>query len=131
MEEVPYSARGYLNLPKGVMKVVRGWLFSSSRHWWYSLRVPNLVKILALSAAMSAAAWEGVADWYLSRFTYLFRWERSTHILILLVPFFGVTTMGAHHSVGSVTGVMIPCSCNRSNSVFSLSQKANRIARGV
>ena len=72
-----------------------------------------------------------MADWYLSRFTNLFRRERSTHILILSVPFLGVITMGAHHSVGSVTGAMTPCSCNRSNSAFSLSRKANGIARGV
>ena len=39
--------------------------------------------------------------------------------------------MGAHHSVGSVIGVMIPCSCRRSNSAFSLSRKANGIALGV
>ena len=40
----------------------------------------SLVKILAFSAAMSATASAGVADWYLSRFTNLFRRERSTHI---------------------------------------------------
>ena len=42
-----------------------------------------------------------------------------------------MTTIGAHHSVGSVTGEITPCSCNRSNSAFSLSRKANGIARGV
>ena len=49
--------------------------------------------MLALSSAM-----------YLSRFTNLFRQERSTHIRILSVPFLGVTVMGA------VTDAMIPCS---------------------
>ena len=39
--------------------------------------------------------------------------------------------MGVHHSVGSVTGAMIPCPCNKSNSACSLSRKANGIARGV
>ena len=63
--------------------------------------------------------------------TNLLRRERSTHILILSVSFLGVTTMGAHHSVGSVTGVMIPSSCRRSNSALSLSQKAKGTARGV
>ena len=72
-----------------------------------------------------------MADWYLSRFTNLFRRERSTHILIFSVPFLGVTTIGAHHSVGSVMGAITPCSCNRSNSAFSLSRKANGIVRGV
>ena len=39
--------------------------------------------------------------------------------------------MGAHQSVGSVTGAMTPCSCNRSSSTFSLSRKAYGIVRGV
>ena len=131
MEETPYGARRYLNLPNGVMNVVRSWLCSSRGHWWYPLRASNFVKILAFSSAMSATASAGVADWYLSCFTNLFRRERSTHIRILSVPFLGVTTMGAHHSVGTVTGAMTPCSCSRSNSAFSLSRYANDIARGA
>ena len=111
--------------------MVRSWLASSNGHWWYPLRASNFVNILALSAAMSATASAGVADWYLSRFTYLFKRERLTHILILSVPFLGAITMGAHQSVGSVTGAMTPCSCNRSSSTFSLSRKANGIVRGV
>ena len=124
----PYGARRYLNLPNGAMNVVRSWLCSSRGHWWYPLRASNFVKILVFSSAMSAKA---SADWYLSRFTNLFRRERSTHIRILSVPFLGVTTMGAHHSVGTVTGVMTPCSCCRSNSAFSLSRYANGFARGA
>ena len=47
------------------------------------------------------------------------------------VPFFGATTIGAHHSVGSVTGVMIPWSTRRSISCLSFSQYAKGIVRGV
>ena len=68
---------------------------------------------------------------YLSRFTNLLRWERSTHILIFSVPFLGVTTIGAHQSVGSVTGAMMFCSCIRSSSALSLSRKAKGIVRSV
>ena len=110
MDEMPYRACKYLNLPNGVIKVVSNWLFSSKGHWWYPFRASSLVNTLALLAAMSATASAGVEHWYLSHFTYLLRWERSTHILILSVPFLGVTTMGAHHSVGAVTGAMMFCS---------------------
>jgi hypothetical protein len=34
----------------------------------------------AFSAAMSAMAWAGGCDWYLSRLTYLFSRDRSMHI---------------------------------------------------
>ena len=44
------------------------------------------------------------------------------------LPFLGVTTIGAHQSVGSVTGAMMFCSCNRSSSALSLSRKG--IVRG-
>ena len=107
------------------------WLSSSKGHWWYPLRASSLVNTLALCEAMSATASAGVEHWYLSRFTYLLRWERSTHILIFSVPFLGVTTIGAHHSVGAVTGAMMFCSCNRSSSALSLSRKAKGIVRGV
>ena len=104
MDEIPYGARRYLNLPKGVMNVVRSWLSSSRGHWWYPLRASSFVNTFAFSEAISATACAGVGHWYLSLLTYLFKCERSTHILILSVPFFVATTMGAHHSVGSVTG---------------------------
>ena len=48
----------------------------------------SLVKIIGFSAAMSATAWAGIEDWYLSRLTYLFNQDRSTHIRISLVSFF-------------------------------------------
>ena len=43
----------------------------------------------------------------------------------------GVTTMGAHHSVTSVTHAIIPWSWSRFSSAFNLSLHANRIDRGV
>ena len=66
------------------------------------------VKIFALSAAMSATVWAVVDDWYLLHLMYLFKRDRSTHIQMSSESFFGVTTIGAHHSVGSVTGEMTP-----------------------
>ena len=50
---------------------------------------------------------------------------------ILSVFFFGVTTMGAHHAVASVTGVMTFCDSNKSSSDFSLSRYAIGMERGV
>ena len=68
----------------------------------------SLAKTFALSAAMSATARAGVYDWYLSRLTYLFNQDRSMHIWMSSVSFFGVTTIGVHHSVGLVTRAMMP-----------------------
>ena len=45
--------------------------------------------------------------------------------------FFGVTTIGAHHSVGCVTGMMMPCSCRVVSSARSLSRYAKGICLGV
>ena len=90
-----------------------------------------MVKTFAFSAAMSATVWAGVGDWYLPCFTNLFRWDTSMRILILSVPFLGVTTIGEHHSMVSLTGAMIPCSCESSSSTLSLSRKANGIVLGV
>ena len=81
----------------------------------------NTVKYFALACAISATAAAGVTEGYLSRFTYLFNLDRSTHMRIFSEFFFGVTTIGAHHSVGSVTGAMIPCWTRRSISYFNLS----------
>ena len=88
---MPYGARKYLNLPNGVMKVV---VASSKGHWSYPFRASSFVNTFALLAAMSATTSAGVEHWYQSCFTYLLRWERSTHILILSVLFLGVTTIG-------------------------------------
>ena len=68
------------------------------------------VQYFASSAVISSTTSAGVGDWYRSLHTYLFRWDKSTHIRTLSDPFLGVTTMGAHHSVTSVTGAIIPCS---------------------
>jgi len=53
------------------------------------------------------------------------------HIRIFSVSLLGVTMIGAHHSVGSVMGVMIPCSNRRSSYALSLSRKVNETACGV
>ena len=89
------------------------------------------MKTFVLSAAMSATAWAGVGDSYLSHLTYLFKRERSTHIRMPSVSFLGVTTIGAHHSVGSVTGSMMPCVWSTISSALSLSRYANGTDRGV
>ena len=45
--------------------------------------------------------------------------------------FLGVTTIGAHHLVASVTGVMMFCFCRSSNSAFSFSRYAKGMVHGV
>ena len=63
----------------------------------------------ASPAAMSATAFAGMGDWYLSLQTYLLSFDKSTHSLMSSIPFFGATTIGAHYSVGCTTGAMISC----------------------
>ena len=89
------------------------------------------MKYLALVAAISAMVSGGLGDMYCSHCTYRFKCERSTHIWMFSVFFFGVTTIGAHHSVAYVIGAMISCTCNSSSSALSLSRYANGIERGV
>ena len=89
------------------------------------------VKNLAFSAAMSATARAGGVVWYLSRFTYLFNWDRSTHKRYAFAVLLGVMTMGAHHSMASVTFSMIPCCSSNSNSDFNLSRYAKGMDLGV
>ena len=50
---------------------------------------------------------------------------------ILSVFFFGVTTIGAHQTVASVTVAVTFCAINKSSSDFSFSQYAMGIDRGV
>ena len=114
---MPQGAQRNLNRPNGVTKVVSSWLSGSNGHW-------------ALSAAMSATAWAGVSDWYLSLLTYRLRRDRSTHIRMALEFFLGAMTMGTHHAVGSVTDSMISCTCKRSRSAFNFSQYAIWMVRG-
>ena len=90
----------------------------------------SFVKIFVLSAAMSATARAGVDDWYLLHLTYLFKRDRLMHIRMSSESFLGVVTIGAHHSVGSVTGEMTPLLFRKSSSALSLSQYANGTARG-
>ena len=66
------------------------------------------VKYLASLAVVSATTSASVGDWYRSLKTKRFNLDRSTHILILLVPILGVTTIGVYHCVASVTGTIIP-----------------------
>ena len=68
-----------------------------------------MVKTFASLAAMSATAWAGVGNWYRSRITKRLRCDKSTHMRILSEFFLGVTTIGAHHVVASVTGVITFC----------------------
>ena len=124
IDNKPYGARKYLKRQNGVMSMVRSWLSSARGHWWYPFVESMTVKYLALLAAISATASADVGDWYRSLKTYRFNLDKSTHILILSVPFLGVTTMEAHHCVASVTGAMIPCSCNNSRSAFNFSPYA-------
>ena len=65
----------------------------------------------------------------LERFTALFSLVRSTQILSLPL-LFCTGTMGAHHSVGSVTLSMIPASSIRlsSSSTFGIKGKAILLA---
>ena len=52
---------------------------------------------------------------------YLLSFDKSTHMRIPFEFILGVTTIGAYHSVGSVTGAMIPCMMRRFMSFFSFS----------
>ena len=91
------------------------------------------VKYLASLTAVSAIASVGIGDWYYSHkkqsdstWTDLYM-----HILILSVSFWGITTIGTHHSVASVMGAMIPCSCNNSSSAFNMSLYAKGTVWGA
>ena len=88
------------------------------------------IKYCEASAAISAMASAGVGDMYCSCCTYRFKCERCTHMQMFSVFFFGITTMGAYHSVASIIGVILFCCCNSSSSVLSvlsLLQNANGI----
>ena len=50
---------------------------------------------------------------------------------ILSEFFLGVTTIGAHHVVGSVTGATTFCDLRRSSLAYNLSRYANGMVRGV
>ena len=58
--------------------------------------------MVSTHTAMSTTAFAGVGDWYL--LPYLLSIDKSTHSLMSSVPFFGFTTIGAHHSVGCASG---------------------------
>ena len=89
------------------------------------------MKTGAWLAAISATVSAGVGDWYCSRMTKRLRCDKSTHIRILSEFFLDVTTIGAHHIMAWVTGVMIFCDWRRSSSAFSLLRYANGIFCGM
>ena len=91
-----------LEQPKGIMKVVRFWLTSSSGQWWYPFSASNT---MALAWVISTTVSAGVVEGCSSRQTS-FSLEKTTHMRILS-EFFCVTTIGAHHSVNVVTGAMM------------------------
>jgi len=70
------------------------------------------MNILALLVVISVTAPASVGDWYLSRTTKWLRWDKSTHIRILS-EFVGITAIGAHHGVASVTGVIMCCDSSK------------------
>ena len=70
------------------------------------------MKYLALVDAISATTSRRDGDTYNSRFTKRFSFDKSTQTGISSEFFLGVTTIGAHHSVGFVTGAMILCCCH-------------------
>ena len=72
-----------------------------------------------------------LGDMHRSCYTYRLKCERLTHIGMFLVFFFGIITIGAHHSVASMIDAMISGCCNSSSPVLSLSQYANGIERSV
>ena len=67
----------------------------------------------------------GVHTKYNSLFTNLLSLEKSTQMRMCLEFFFGVTTVGAQHSVGSVTSSMNPCAENHCNSFVGCRGKRN------
>ena len=91
---------------------------------------------LLLACAMSATASAGVIEgchWGVSLLSdkLVQLGQVHAHSIRILSSFFGVTTIGAHHSVGSVTGAMMPWRVSRSISLFSLSLYANGTVWGV
>ena len=75
------------------------------------VKASNFIKYSAWEAAISATASCGAGDWYRFLFTNLFSFDRSTHRLISVDHFSGARTIGAHHSVGSVTCLITPSVC--------------------
>ena len=59
---MPWGIRRNLNLPKGVMNIVRSWL-SVLRALMVPFMASITVKYLFLAVAMSAIASAGVEDW--------------------------------------------------------------------
>ena len=91
----------YLNLPHGVMKVVKCRSFSTRRTLWYPFHASQVVFFLWVGTDL--ARWNGDGVWCVSHIAYLFRAWKSTvlrGVLSLLVA----TTMRWHHVRGVPAG---------------------------
>ena len=75
---------------------------------------------LASADAILATDSDGVAVWYRSLCTNLFRCVKSTKRHSSSVFFYETTTMGELHVVGLVTGTMMPCACSLSSWALTL-----------
>ena len=120
---IPNASRLKQNLPTGVINVVNLALSGCRGICQSPLDVSSLDKYRA--PAILGAISSKVGSTSLECFTALFSLLRSTQILSLVL-LFCTDTMGAHHSVGSVTLSIIPVSSIRlsSFSIFGIKGKA-------
>ena len=119
---IPNASRLKQNLPNGVINVVN--LALGCKGICQSpLDVSSLEKYRVPASLGSISSKVGSTS--LECFTALFSLLRSTQILSLAL-LFCTDTMGAHHSVGSVTLSIIPVSSIRlsSSSIFGIKGKA-------
>ena len=115
--QIPNGSRRKQYLPWGVMNVVSLALCVSSGSCQYPLAASSFENMTEPDNFGNISSIVG--NMYLSRFMFLFRSFRSTHMRIL--PFFFITiTIGAHQSVGSVIFSITPSASIRFNSVSTL-----------
>ena len=91
----------------------------------------KIVNTLASADAILATDSDGVANWWRSLCTNLFRCVKSTQRHTSSVFFFRTTTMGEHHSVALVTGTITPCACSLSSWAYNADRCGNGTRRGV
>ena len=120
---IPNASRLKQNLPHGVINVVSLALSGCRGICQSPLDVSSLEKY-RVPASLGAKS-SKVGNTSLEFFTALFSLLRSTQIFSLPL-LFCTKTMGAHHSVGSVTLSIIPVSSIRlsSSSIFGIKGKA-------
>ena len=120
---IPNASRLKQNLPNGVINVVNLALSGCRGICQSPLDVSSLEKY-RVPASLGSISYK-VGSTSLECFTALFSLLRSTQILSLAL-LFCTDTMGAHHSVGSVTLSIIPVSSIRlsSSSIFGIKGKA-------